>query len=460
MNVLRTLQDYYRLPEEFLGNVALTTPTAESAEGFFVFGAKNTCFGHCSSGVAGEFERAANCDALVSVQKTGKVSRLPFDLNEVIDNLRMERYRRKTSGLTAITESAPIRKAYYLMRDGLPDGLRRRMQRLYLRNWKQIPFPSWPVDVTVDNLHQETLRLILETSGVDRVPFIWFWPEGAPNCVIMTHDVETQIGRDTTFDLIDLNDKHRIPAAFQVIPEGRYTVPEEYVRGIRERGCEFNIHDFNHDGNLYAERTEFERRAAAINSYARRYQARGFRAGAMYRNQDWYDLFDFSYDMSVPNVAHLEAMRGGCCTVMPYFIGKILELPLTTTEDYSLFHMLNDWSIDLWKRQLGLIRGRNGLMSFIAHPDYLLEQKTRRVYETLLGYLREMIDREGMWAALPGDVDRWWRARHQMRLVRKGPGWAIEGVGSERAKIAYARLVDDRVVYEPDKQITQQSAVS
>ena len=37
----------------------------------------------------------------------------------------------------------------------------------------------------------------------------------------------------------------------------------------------------------------------------------------MYRNQDWYDVFEFSYDMSVPNVAHLDPMRGGCCTVMP-----------------------------------------------------------------------------------------------------------------------------------------------
>ena len=51
----------------------------------------------------------------------------------------------------------------------------------------------------------------------------------------------------------------------------------------------------------------------------------------MYRNQEWYDVFEFSYDMSVPNVAHLEPMRGGCCTVMPYFIGKIVELPSGAT---------------------------------------------------------------------------------------------------------------------------------
>ena len=64
----------------------------------------------------------------------------------------------------------------------------------------------------------------------------------------------------------------------------------------------------------------------------------------MYREQQWFDAFDFSYDMSVPNVAHLEPQRGGCCTVMPYFVGDLLELPLTTVQDYSLFHILNDYS--------------------------------------------------------------------------------------------------------------------
>jgi hypothetical protein len=40
--------------------------------------------------------------------------------------------------------------------------------------------------------------------------------------------------------------------------------------------------------------------------------------------------------MSVPNVGHLEVQRGGC-TVMPYFIGRIVELPVTTSQDYSVF---------------------------------------------------------------------------------------------------------------------------
>ena len=447
--LIQTLSDYYRIPGDSLGPISLTGNSAPEHPGFFQFGAKNVCYGRCQSGVAVEVTGSWEFDAAKYIRSDGNAIQLPFDMTEVIENLRLERYRKKlTRGMELFAASEPIRKLYYFIREGLPDSARRQLQRTYFRDWKELPFPAWPVDFTVDNLHEEFLRLLMETSGAKKVPFIWFWPDGVPNCLIMTHDVETSAGRDFTFKLIDLDDKYGIKASFQVIPEKRYEISDKYVCEIRRRGCEFNIHDLNHDGSLYRERAEFVRRAARINGYVRRYNTRGFRAGAMYRNQEWYDVFDFSYDMSVPNVAHLEPMRGGCCTVMPYFIGKIVELPLTAVQDYSLFHILNDYSIDLWKHQMELIRKRNGLMSFIAHPDYLIERRARNVYEMLLDYLRGMVARENIWAALPGEVDRWWRARSQMKLVSRGQQWEIEGPDKERARLAYAVLDGERLVYE------------
>ncbi len=142
-------------------------------------------------------------------------------------------------------------------------------------------------------------------------------------------------------------------------------------RTLRRRGFEVNLHDLNHDGQLFHANRSSCNAPRQINRYARELGCRGFRSGAMYREQHWFDAFDFSYDMSVPNVAHLEPQRGGCCTVMPYFVGDLLELPLTTTQDYSLFHILGDYSTALWREQIELIVARNGLVSFIAHPDYL-----------------------------------------------------------------------------------------
>jgi hypothetical protein len=458
--VIQTLMDYYRIPEDSFGCISPTVDSASGDIGFFQFGAKNICYGRCQSGAAADVTGSGQFDASKHVRRDGTAIQLPFDFTEVVENLRLERYRQKMiPGREMFAASEPIRKLYYLMREYLPFSVRRLLQRAYFRGWKKLPFPAWPVDFTVDNLHEEFLRLLMETTGVKKVPFIWFWPEGAPNCLIMTHDVETSTGRDFTSKLMDLDDSYGIKASFQVIPEERYEVSDEYVCEIRRRGFEFNIHDLNHDGHLYRKRAEFVRRAARVNGYVNRYNSQGFRAGAMYRNQEWYNVFEFSYDMSVPSVAHLEPMRGGCCTVMPYFIGKIVELPLTAAQDYTLFHILNDYSTDLWKRQLALIRERNGLMSFIAHPDYLIERRARNVYESLLDYLRQMVAREKIWAVLPGDVDRWWRARSQMRLVPRGDECEIVGPEKERARLAYAVLDGGRLVYELAGVSPRKSAV-
>jgi hypothetical protein len=167
----------------------------------------------------------------------------------------------------------------------------------------------------------------------------------------------------------------------------------------------------------------------------------------LYHNLDWYDLLNFEYDMSVPNVGHLDPQRGGCCTVMPYFIGNILELPVTMTQDYSLFHILGDYSLTLWKRQIDSIVAENGLMNFIVHPDYIIDEKPRNTYKALLGWLQEQRRERDVWMALPRDVNRWWRQRSQMRIVSRDGRWQIEGPGSERARVAFATCESGELVY-------------
>ena len=195
---------------------------------------------------------------------------------------------------------------------------------------------------------------------------------------------------------------------------------------------------------------EFLRRAGRINQFAKDWSAEGFRAAMLYRNVDWFDALQVSYDMSLPNVAHLDPQRGGCCTVFPYFIGSLLELPVTTIQDYSLFHILGDYSTDLWKKQCKLIMGAHGMMSFIIHPDYLLERRALETYRSLLAYLSELRAQQGAWIALPREVNTWWRQRSQMSIVRKNGELQIAGPGSERARLAFASAEGDRVIYSLD----------
>jgi hypothetical protein len=438
--------DYYRCPEEYAALAA--EGSSDGASGYFRFGPDVVCFGrpdssHCSAEFSAKLK-----DVAEEIRMGGGVCRLPFKLEEVVENLRRERY---VNGIPkdAFTRGMlhAIQGAYSFFRPLMPFGLRKQIHRMYFRHWEAIPFPNWPVDRTVDKIFERLLACLLQTSQASAIPFIWFWPDGLSSGAIMTHDVEAARGLEFCSQLMDLDDRWGIKSSFQIVPEGRYEVTRSLLESIRARGFEVNVHDLNHDGELFKERKEFLRRADRINHYVKEYGARGFRSGVLYRKQDWYDAFEFSYDMSCPSVGHLEAQRGGCCTVMPFFIGKILELPLTTSQDYSLFHILDDYSVDLWRRQIRSILEGNGLVSCIVHPDYIIEKRARQAYQGLLEHLTQLRSEGRIWMALPSEVDLWWRERSRMKLVRAGDSWRIEGPGSQRAKIAWASIEGQRLVY-------------
>lgn len=436
------LIDYYRCPERY---ARMEVKRREPAgRGYFRFGAAATCYGICYGHTPAQAPDGPLPDAGQEVVVENETIYLPFDPAEVADNLRHERYVEDwRSGVTS-----PLAKMYYLVRPVLPVGVRKHLQKFHLRNWDKLSFPRWPVDCSVDSLLEELMLLALKRAGREKIPFIWFWPEGHPACAIMTHDVETAAGRDFCPTLIDIDESFGIKASIQVVPEERYSVTPMFLQSIRERGFEVVVHDLNHDGHLYKSREQFLERAIKINAYGKQFGAEGFRAAVLYRKQVWYDALKCSFDMSVPNVAHLDPQRGGCCTVMPYFLGDIVEIPVTTVQDYTLFHILDDYSIRLWQQQCSIILEKHGLMSFIVHPDYVMTARQRSVYESLLGFLAEMRSRDGVWITTPGELNRWWRQRAQLRLVKGAEGWQIEGAGKERARIGWARNVDGRVVVE------------
>lgn len=448
------LRDHFRCPE--LNIEFEVSSSRHSNKGYFQFGDDVVCYTQSGALPLAENPDDRLHDALNEARVDGARCVLPFDPAQTIDNLRRERYA-KSLGHTGEHSSFQhlIRRAYYVGRPYLPVPVRKHLQRVFLARRTHAGFPDWPVDVTVDRLLDKLLALCMRARGVDRLPFIWFWPEGHTAAAVMTHDVEMRDGLLSCSALMDLDERYGVRASFQFIPEDRYTIPQSLLQEIRHRGFEVNIHDLNHDGRLYWSREEFLRRASRINQYAQDFRANGFRAGVLYRNLEWYDALDFPYDMSVPNVGHLSAQAGGCCTVMPYFVGRILELPLTTTEDYLLFQILGEYSTTLWQLQTQLVLDRHGLMSFLIHPDYLDNQRATETYSALLNHLSRLHFEAGLWLALPGEVNEWWRARSQMTLVQREGTWRIEGLGSERARIAYAHLEGEGVRYTLDHDSRQ-----
>jgi hypothetical protein len=370
---------------------------------------------------------------------------------QFVNHLRGERYvHNGNGGARTLASTVAAHRLYYWFRPVLPIAVRKHLQRFSLRHWSKLDFPAWPVDTTVEQVLEAFLFQSMQSRGIDRVPFVWFWPDGASACALLTHDVETPDGVAFTAPLMDFDDSFEVKAAFQVIPEKQYPVTRDFLDHIRHRGFELNVQDLTHDGNLFKCQDDFIVRAKFINRYLREFGSRGFRSGRLYRNADWLSALDIDYDMSVPNVGHLEAQRGGCCTVFPYFIGDILEIPLTTIQDYCLFHILGDYSVRLWKKQIELILKNHGMASFIVHPDYIREKRAMRLYGQLLDHLSGLRKSANVWITLPSEVDRWWRDRARMQLVQKDGGWTITGPGSQRARIAYASVVDGHIRYTVD----------
>jgi len=437
--------DYYRCPEKLVKLKSAVSLLPEI--GYFSFGNNIICFGQITKSRVQSSPDKPLYDAFNSYDFDNYI--LPFDPTAVTNMLRREQYMQQANIYTGKhLINTVVWKLYYFLRAFLPPVLQKSFQRLYLQNWDKISFPRWPVDSSVEDIMERLLSLEIIAHGGESIPFIWFWPNGYKACIILTHDIDTLAGRDFCKHLMGIDEAYGFKSSFQIIPEKQYAVSEELLTAIRNKGFEINIHGLNHDGRLFWDYSEFLRRAERINYYGRAFGSAGFRSPMMYRNVSWFDALEFDYDMSIPNVGHLEAQRGGCCTVMPYFIGSILELPLTTIQDYFLFNILKDYSLSLWQKQIELIINKHGLINFLVHPDYIISQKEHYLYERLLEYLLRVISMNNIWVALPKEVNQWWRQRSNMELVEVNGEWKIIGPYSERASIAFAKLEKNRIVYE------------
>lgn len=448
------LSEHFRCAEPSASFILADDLSCDS--GYFRFGSDAICYGQCSSGSTAQSAHERLHDASEHVKISDGSLTLPFDPLQVVDSLRRELYVSDSRNRhEALPGNAALRKLYYAVRPAMGVGIRKHLQRTYFRQRTKTSFPQWPVDTTIEAILERLLIFAMKSRNIKRLPFIWFWPDGAKTCTVLTHDVETEAGLRFSDDLMDLDDSFGIKASFPIIPEERYSVSQSLLDRMRKRGFEIVVHDLNHDGHLFSDRDEFMRRAKRINHYGHHFRASGFRSGAMYRNVDWFDSLEFSYDMSIPNVAHLDPQKGGCCTVFPFFVGDMVELPVTTTQDYSLLHILGDYSTRLWQQQISRIREKHGMISVVIHPDYTIEKSARRIYTELLQFLCEMRTRGETWVALSGEAASWWRLRSNMNLVRTRDSWRIVGKGSKRARLAYAVLNNDALTFQVDDAGTE-----
>jgi peptidoglycan/xylan/chitin deacetylase (PgdA/CDA1 family) len=346
----------------------------------------------------------------------------------------LERYR------PAGRMSRPLR-AFYRAKPLLPRRAQLALRRLYARRQARRAFPAWPIEpVLVEAERRELLRR-LRDGGTSSLPVLDHWPEGRRFAAILTHDVEGPAGVENALRVQALERDYGFVSSWNFVAEW-YPVPDGLFAALRERGGEIGLHGLRHDASLFRDRESFEAQLPRVHAYLERWGAVGFRSPATHRNADWMPELGCLYDSSFPDTDPFEPQAGGCCSIHPYFIGDLVELPITLPQDHTLWEVLRDPSLDRWAEKCEWIIRHRGLITLILHPDYVLTAERLGRYERFLAYLRGRVDRDAGWHALPRDVAAWWRAR---RALQEGGGDALPAgaplvqVGERDGELVFSR---------------------
>jgi hypothetical protein len=250
--------------------------------------------------------------------------------------------------------------------------------------------------------------------------------------VVLTHDVESPGGLANCRQLAELELKLGFRSSFNFIPEGPYAVPPELRNWLTDNGFEVGVHDLEHNGKLFQSHRDFQRKAARINDYLKQWDATGFRAGFMLRNLDWLHELEIGYDASTFDTDPFEPQSDGANTIFPFWIPApvrasegqttreparsrpgYIELPYTLPQDSTMFLVLREPSIDVWKRKCDWIANHRGMMMLITHPDYMAMNGSHpkpweypvSLYERFLRQIQTNHD-GAFWHALPKEVAR------------------------------------------------------
>jgi hypothetical protein len=306
-----------------------------------------------------------------------------------------------------------LTRLYYRIKPLIPRRLQIGLRQLMVARKRARYADVWPID---------------ERAG--KAPEGWTgWPEGKKFALVLTHDVDTARGQDRCRQLMELEERLGFRSSFGFVPE-RYAVSADLRRDLETRGFEVYVHGLYHDGLYYTSRDTFMERAARINHYLVEWKAVGFRSPSMQRNLDWFHDLYIEYDASTFDTDPFEPQSDGVGTIFPFRIRKngtqngYLELPYTLPQDFTLFVMMGETDIDVWKKKLDWVAEKGGMALLNTHPDYMsftgkagLEEYPASYYEQFLVYLMDKYPGQ-YWHALARDLAGFWSVKKNLSVPR------------------------------------------
>lgn len=287
------------------------------------------------------------------------------------------------------------------------------MRRELVRRQRLAYSDSWPID-----------------ESAKAMPHDWNgWPRKKRFALVLTHDVDTSSGRDKCEKLMSLELKLGFRSSFNLVPE-RYQVSSALRYLLKKNGFEVGVHGLNHDGKLYSSRQMFNQRAERINQYLKDWNVVGFRSPAMHHNLEWIHELNIQYDASTFDTDPFEPQPDGVGTIFPFHVnGRIdrpgyIELPYTLPQDYTLFILMQEKNIDIWKKKLDWIVAQGGMALINTHPDYMnfgdetlkREEYPVKYYEELLEHITSKYKGQ-YWQALPRTMASFWQANQVQKLA-------------------------------------------
>jgi hypothetical protein len=361
-------------------------------------------------------------DALAPTIAESRSAAEHFLLEQYLD----DRYRRPPSAI----------RTYYRLKHFIPDRVRFRLNSMAVRTRHRRSFPAWPCESALMDLWREWLQQALHQVGAEDGWHIGFWPAGHRCCVVLTHDVESTRGLELIDAVADLEEKYGFYSAWN-LPLNQYPIDWQRVARLRARGFEFGAHGLRHDGRLFRSREDFAELAPRLEQLARDHDLVGFRAPSTLRRAEWIAAMSFDFDSSFSDTDPWEPQPGGTCSLFPFYLGQLIELPYTLPQDHTLIHLLHRDPVQLWTSKAHWVASVGGMVLTLTHPDYMRSGGLAE-YEELLRCLSAI---ENSWRALPSEVAAWWRRRSELRLYLKQGTPRIEGPSPHAAVVV--RLSDE-----------------
>jgi hypothetical protein len=302
-------------------------------------------------------------------------------------------------------------KAYYLMKPIIPRRLQifvRRKVANFLRHRK---LDIWPIN---------------PTSAVPPSGFR-SWPYGKKFAFILSHDVDTRKGYENVLKLSSLEEQQGFVSTFNFVPERYGEISLHLIEELKNSGFGVGVHGLKHDGKIFTSRRIFNRRSKEINNYLKKWKCLGFSSPSMHHRLDWMNALNIGYSTSTFDTDPFEPQPDGVGTIFPLLISNgspnncFVELPITMPQDSTLFIILKEPSISVWKQKLDWIAQHGGMVLLNTHPDYMCFDGTNCGWEEypsdhfsdFLTYVKERYVGQ-YWNALAEDVACYWKTNMLM----------------------------------------------